>query len=163
MIRGIQYLKLVCKKCSALYSVLSEKVQRTREKLSTRAQFIGFSEDGKWKVFYAICNSSAMWLRLNIVYSQIQSQKTLDWQKLQIIYIGTLNGVYQLHLFLPKHRLYNSFKLNILNGLIMFIYKNNQYFYLKFKEVVAGWNVCEFIIQRVPEKVGLRKLILNSI
>ena len=59
VIRGQKDLKLVCKKCSGLYSVLSEKVQRTRQKLSTRAQYIGFSVVGKWKVFYAIRNTAA--------------------------------------------------------------------------------------------------------
>ena len=59
VIRGKKDLKLVSKKCSGLYSVLSEKVQRTRQKLSTRAQYIGFSVVGKWKVFYAIRNPSA--------------------------------------------------------------------------------------------------------
>ena len=47
VISGIQYLKLVLKKCSSLLSVLSEKVQRTREELSTRAQYIGISVVGK--------------------------------------------------------------------------------------------------------------------
>ena len=59
VIRGQKDLKLVSKKCSDLYSVHSEKVQRTRQKLSTRAQYIGFSVIGKWKVFYAIRNPSA--------------------------------------------------------------------------------------------------------
>ena len=58
-VRGQKDLKLVGKKCSGLYSVLSEKVQRTRQKLSTRAQYIGFSVVEKWKVFYAIHNPSA--------------------------------------------------------------------------------------------------------
>ena len=43
----------VSKKCSGLYSVLSQKVQRTRQKFSTRAHYIGFSVVGMWKVFYA--------------------------------------------------------------------------------------------------------------
>ena len=47
VIRGQKDLKLGCKKCSGLYSILSEKVQRTRQKLSTRAQYIGFSVVGK--------------------------------------------------------------------------------------------------------------------
>ena len=43
VIRGQKDMKLVSKNCSGLYSVLSEKVQRTRQKLSTRAQYRVFS------------------------------------------------------------------------------------------------------------------------
>ena len=59
LIRGLKDLKLVSRSVLAYILFLVREVQRTRQKLSTRAQYIGFSVVGKWKVFYAILNPSA--------------------------------------------------------------------------------------------------------